>query len=179
MSVRLVILGLLQEKELHGYELKKIITDHMDDWTSIAFGSIYFALKKLSAEGLIKKVSEERDGNRPSRSIYRISGEGKQEFTKLLRKLWTETQRTNFSFDIALFFISALPIEEIKQYLKEKIIHMEKSYTYLIDHKEEHKGSKYVPSIAFSIMDHSLAHLKAELDWLKALQMKIEKGEVP
>jgi DNA-binding PadR family transcriptional regulator len=45
MSTRLVILGLLRERSLHGYEIKHIIQDHMGDWTSIAFGSIYFALK--------------------------------------------------------------------------------------------------------------------------------------
>lgn len=179
MSVRLVILGLLQEKELYGYEIKKIITDHMDDWTSIAFGSIYFALKKLSEEGLITKVIEEREGNRPSRSIYRISGEGKKEFTRLLRRLWTETERTYFSFDLALFFISALPTEEINQYLIKKINGIEKSYEYLKVHKEEHRGNRYIPTIAFSIMDHSLAHLEAELDWLKTLQRKIEDGEIP
>ena len=48
MSVRLVLLGLLHERPLYGYEIKQIIEEHMGDWTSIAFGSIYFALDKLA-----------------------------------------------------------------------------------------------------------------------------------
>ena len=68
MSVRLVILGMLQWGEMHGYELKQHIERKMGDWTSIAFGSIYFALRKLSDEGLVERTEEERHGNRPSRS---------------------------------------------------------------------------------------------------------------
>jgi DNA-binding PadR family transcriptional regulator len=178
VSVRLVILGLLQEKELYGYEIKKIITEHMDDWTSIAFGSIYFALKKLSEEGLIEKVTEEKAGNRPSRSIYRISDEGKKEFMSLLRRLWTETEEKHFSFDLALFFITALPMDEVKKYIKIKINNIERKYHFLKIHKEQHMEKHHVPPIAISIMDHSLAHLKAELDWLKSLQNRIEVGEL-
>ncbi len=50
MSTRLVILGFLRERSLHGYEIKQLIEDRMGDWTSIAFGSIYFALSKLAEE---------------------------------------------------------------------------------------------------------------------------------
>jgi len=53
MSVRLVILGLLCDRPLYGYEIKQIIEEHMGDWTSIAFGSIYFALDKLAEEGFV------------------------------------------------------------------------------------------------------------------------------
>ena len=59
MSVRLVLLGLLLDGPKYGYELKHIIEDHMGDWTSIAFGSIYFALDKLSKEEFIEKVGVE------------------------------------------------------------------------------------------------------------------------
>ena len=69
MSTRLVLLGLLRDRKLYGYELKHIIEDHMGDWTSIAFGSIYFALNKLSEEGLIEKVAVEKPGKRPSRCV--------------------------------------------------------------------------------------------------------------
>jgi Fe2+ or Zn2+ uptake regulation protein len=57
MSVKLVILGLLRERPLYGYEIKQIIEEHMGDWTSIAFGSIYFALDKLAKEGFVEKVA--------------------------------------------------------------------------------------------------------------------------
>jgi len=109
MSTRLVILGLLKDQSLHGYEIKQIIEEHMGDWTSIAFGSIYFALGKMSEEGLIKKVATEKEGNRPSRSIYQITATGRKEFLRLLREVWSEFERQYFGIDIGLAFMSALP----------------------------------------------------------------------
>ncbi len=70
----MVILGLLRDQPLHGYEIKHIIEEHIGDWTSIAFGSIYFASGKLSEEGLIEMVATEKAGNLPSRGIYQITG---------------------------------------------------------------------------------------------------------
>ena len=119
MSTRLVILGLLREQPLHGYEIKHIIEEHMGDWTSIAFGSIYFALGKLSEEGLIKMVATEKTGNRPSRSIYQITEAGRAEFLRLLREVWNEPERQYFAIDVGLAFMNALPAEEIKGYLQK------------------------------------------------------------
>ena len=86
MSVRLVLLGLLRDQPMHGYEIKQTIEDRMGDWTSIAFGSIYHALAKLTDEGMIEKAGVEQEGNRPSRTIYQITESGQAEFTRLLRE---------------------------------------------------------------------------------------------
>ena len=86
MTVRLVILGLLRERPLYGYEIKQIIEEHMSDWTSIAFGSIYFALDKLEEENFVEKVEVKQAGKRPSRSVYQITKSGRKEFLRLLRE---------------------------------------------------------------------------------------------
>jgi DNA-binding PadR family transcriptional regulator len=111
MSTRLVILGLLRVQPLHGYEIKHIIEEHMGDWISIAFGSIYFALGKLSEEGLIEMVATEKAGNRPSRSVYQITEAGRAEFLGILREVWREPERQYFSIDVGLVFMNALPAE--------------------------------------------------------------------
>ena len=87
----------------------------MADWTSVAFGSIYFAIGTMWHEGLIEKVSVEQQGNRPSRSVYRITEKGRKEFMHLLKDTWSNVERTYFSLDIGLFFLSALPIADVKK----------------------------------------------------------------
>ena len=62
MSTRLVILGFLRGRPLYGYEIKQMIEHVMGDWTNIAFGSIYFALKKLTEDGFIEKAATEQEG---------------------------------------------------------------------------------------------------------------------
>lgn len=179
MSTRLVILGLLREGPLYGYELKQIIEEHMGDWTSIAFGSIYFALDKLTQEGFIEKVATEQEGDRPARTIYQITESGQAEFVRLLRQVWREVERSYFSFDIGLFFTNALPIDELKGFLSGRIGQLEKTLAGLAAHRAEQLKNEQVPPLAAIIFDHHQAHLQAELGWTKDLLEKFERGIYP
>ncbi|MBN1797102.1 MAG: helix-turn-helix transcriptional regulator [Spirochaetales bacterium] len=176
MSTRLIILGLLQRKNLYGYEIKHIIEEHMGDWTSVAFGSIYFALAQLEKENLIRKISEEKKGRRPARSIYEISESGRKEFLILLTDVWKEAEPQYFSIDVALFFMRALPIDKVKQFIALRVNKLEKLHAYLLKHKQEQLADKNIPRLAQAIFDHSRLHMEAELVWLKDLLQKIEEG---
>lgn len=178
-TTRLVLLGLLRRQPLHGYELKHIIEEHMGDWTSIAFGSIYFALGKLEEEGMILKVATEQQGNRPSRSVYQINDAGQDEFLRLLRETWTTSERQFFSLDVCIAFMDALPIEEIKGFLKGRITGLENVLAYMGIHEEEQMSRDEVPTSAMMIFRHSRVHMDAELNWLRDLLERVEQGLIP
>jgi len=173
MSVRLVILGLLQRRPLHGYEIKHVIEDHMGDWTSIAFGSIYFALKKLSEEGLVEVAATERTGNRPSRTIYALTEVGREEFLRLLRELWGKAERQYFTTDLGLFFMDALSPDEILEHLGARLDELSRTLEHLEAHRAENMADPHVPRQARFIFDHSQAHLEAELAWTRAFQTEL------
>ncbi|HZM30144.1 MAG TPA: PadR family transcriptional regulator [Acidimicrobiales bacterium] len=59
--LELAILGLLDENDLHGYELRKRLGDLLGLRLAISFGSLYPALGRLEKAGLVKAVS-----NRPA-----------------------------------------------------------------------------------------------------------------
>lgn len=179
MSTRLVILGLLRERPLYGYEIKAIIEDHMEDWTNIAFGSIYFALGKLAEEGFIEKVATEQAGNRPSRDIYQITAAGQDEFLRLLRQVWMEFDRQLFPLDIGLFFMSALPREEVVGYMQNRVAQLEMILQHIDAHQSEQTAKDEVPALANAIFDHTRVHLQAELEWTQATLTKVEAGEYP
>jgi DNA-binding PadR family transcriptional regulator len=54
--LELAILGLLKESDLHGYELKKRLTETLGAFSSVSFGSLYPALARLEAAGAVKAV---------------------------------------------------------------------------------------------------------------------------
>jgi DNA-binding PadR family transcriptional regulator len=54
--LELAILGLLKEQELHGYELKKRLTEALGSFSSVSFGSLYPALARLEAAGAVRAV---------------------------------------------------------------------------------------------------------------------------
>ena len=178
MSTRLVILGLLRDQPLHGYEIKQIIEEHMGDWTSIAFGSIYFALGKLSEEGLIEMAATEKKGNRPSRSVYQITKSGRSEFIRLLKEVWSEPERQYFALDVGVAFMNALPVGEVKGYLRKQVAQMETDLQYLDSHQQEQMSQADIPGSAVLIFEHSRAHLIAELSWMKEILEKIEQGKL-
>ncbi|HET9443322.1 MAG TPA: PadR family transcriptional regulator, partial [Acidimicrobiales bacterium] len=54
--LELAILGLLKEQELHGYELKKRLTDTLGPFSGASFGSLYPALRRLESAGAVRVV---------------------------------------------------------------------------------------------------------------------------
>ncbi len=179
MSTRLVILGLLRERPLYGYELKQVIEEHMGDWTNIAFGSIYYGLDKLDEEGFIEQVAVEQEGRRPSRSVYQITEAGQVEFLRLLREVWGEVERHYYAIDIGLMFMEALSREEVLGYLEGRIAQLEGILHHIAEHREEQLVQPEVPPLAGMVFEHSLAHFRAELDWTRDLLSKVESGMYP
>jgi DNA-binding PadR family transcriptional regulator len=178
MSTRLVILGFLCGRPLYGYEIKQLIEHVMGDWTNIAFGSIYYALGKLADEGFVEKVGTEQEGGRPSRTVYQITDAGRKEFMHLLREVWDNVERQTFDFDIGLSFMSALPIDEVKGYLRKRVTHLEHILQYLEAHQaEELADTDHVPThLATAVFGHHRRHLQAELDWMRELLQGVEQG---
>jgi len=106
----LAILGLLQEQEMHGYEIRRRLRDELGLFANISFGSLYPALSRLERSGAVTvtesagaaatipatgSLSGERAGLRVrrsgatlgtkrSRKVYRITDAGKVLFEQLL-----------------------------------------------------------------------------------------------
>ncbi len=54
-NAELAVLGLVVEQPRYGYQIEQVIEERgMRRWTEIGFSSIYFLLKKLEKQGLIK-----------------------------------------------------------------------------------------------------------------------------
>src|SRR5918994_6143560 len=67
----LAVLGLLEENDLHGYELRKRLGDLLGLRLAISFGTLYPALGRLEKAGLVKAVS-----NKPVPTAPRIPMSG-------------------------------------------------------------------------------------------------------
>lgn len=175
--VELVILGFLRQRDYHGYELKKDIQRHMGQWTDIKFGSIYHALKKLVERGAVQKVGEERQGSRPDRTIYRVTEKGEEEFLDLLRQLLNRLQRVYLEFDTGFYFAGNLPKDEVLTLLAQR----HEQYAALIEKLQDVKQMpvhRRLPRISEVIVDHTILHLKAEMEWLTMAQKRLAREDL-
>src|ERR1700728_806705 len=50
----MAILGLLEERDLHGYEIRRQLRDHLGLLANVSFGSIYPALTRLEKSGAVR-----------------------------------------------------------------------------------------------------------------------------
>ncbi len=114
MVTRLIVLGLLAMQPMSGYAIQHYLQlNQTDQWADILPGSIYHALKRLAAEGLVTLQSTEQTGNR-TKAIYAITPAGTAEFHRLLREAWGTP---GLHFPVALYaaatFLDALPRAEV------------------------------------------------------------------
>lgn len=115
---RLVILWLLSESPLHGYQVKRILSDPgLQFWFPIEFGSIYSVLRSLAKEGYVREAAVERAGRRPRRTRYAITPRGRQYFAALLREAWRRPHSPTQPIDLALAARPELAEEELPEIL--------------------------------------------------------------
>ena len=71
----LAILGLLRERDRHGYELRKQLAELLGARGAMSFGSLYPALARLERAGLVKAVEANTRTDRPVPSSGSLAGE--------------------------------------------------------------------------------------------------------
>ena len=76
-SADLLILALLEEQDLHGYEIARRIEDRSDGTLRFTLASLYETLYRLEERGLLHGRWLERPGARRRRS-YRITESGRK-----------------------------------------------------------------------------------------------------
>lgn len=72
-----VILGLLAERPLSGYQIKKLVDIRFKFFWSESFGQIFPALKSLAIAGLVEECAQEQTGGRATKT-YRITSAGRE-----------------------------------------------------------------------------------------------------
>jgi DNA-binding PadR family transcriptional regulator len=179
MSAKLIILGLLQESPMHGYEIKqRIEREEMAEWAGVSYGAIYSALNKLARDGFVEKIGTEQVGNRPSRDVYQITEGGYSEFLRLLREALSTPEHRVTSIDIGIRFVGALPHAEAQSLLRQ---HKEILEEVLARHVKErarivkqYEHASYLEGICV-LFDHGIIHLRAEIEWLDQVLDKLER----
>jgi PadR family transcriptional regulator PadR len=71
-----LILGVLQEGDLHGYEIAKRIRTMSDSMLSYGEGQLYPALHALEAQGAIEARWVNQEG-KPARRVYTLTDAGR------------------------------------------------------------------------------------------------------
>lgn len=186
---RLILLSLLNEHDLYGYEINTILREKFVYFTKVSFSSVYYTLDKLLVEGLITK-REEKVGNRPPRFIYSITQTGRKEYMiKLMKSINREGKRIDQMdpFNLPFSLMGRMPQEIMSDFdrkqlledrkkaaetLKEELEHM---HTKVLDMDKDCKDRPELDSFTTLLIRRGIHHLEAEIKWLNEVLKSIEE----
>jgi DNA-binding PadR family transcriptional regulator len=184
--LELAILGLLMDREHHGYEIRTHLKDRLGIGGNASFGSIYPAIARLEREGLIEvaaTATEPRLGSfstgslsgeraalrgtrnstglgRRGRKSYRITELGRQQFGERLSDPATLDDARSFSLRMALFrFLTP----------NARVTLLEHRRANLVARLREiraNAANAELDSYARSVMEHAAKAVELDLAWI-------------
>lgn len=179
---RMVILGLLTLGPNHGYGLREVIEAwKMDKWADVSYGSIYPALKRMSAEGLVEPLGASRSGQRPPRTLFRITDSGRESLRGLLTRAWSGATRYVEIIDVALSFsnLGLIPDAEIVSLLELRLRRLGEFEELLHDDERTTLAaidSEPVRQAAADHFRHFQELIAAERVWTEHVRAQVIRG---
>jgi DNA-binding PadR family transcriptional regulator len=184
----LAVLGLLKERAMHGYELRKQLGAMLGPFWQVSWGSLYPSLRRMAKAGAVEKVTTEppaRTARRAARStgtrrtrstttsmssgrrknVYRITTKGEELFTAMLEESAAAVDAEHFTLKLA-FFRYLQPemrlalLERRRAYLQDKLAQFKNN---LRDYRER------IDSYTLSLQNHGMAATQSDIEWIDEL----------
>lgn len=127
-KTKYLILGLLSEESLSGYEIKKIVDVRFSFFWSESFGQIYPQLKKLNEEGLIEEMDLKETENNKASKKYSITDSGIQELKQWLEEP-VEKEVVRYEILLKMYFSNIISPDIMLAHIRE----------FQISHRQQQK----------------------------------------
>jgi DNA-binding PadR family transcriptional regulator len=203
--LELAILGLLKEQELHGYELKKRLSDTLGPLSSVSFGSLYPCLARLEAAGALKAVeafdhpapipmtgslggelaayAADRKARRGpgrgsrGRKVYGITERGEQLFEELLAAE-NQSGDDDRAFNLKLTFARHLPNEARLGLLERRRAQLVERLTKA---RAAIRASKErLDGYSHALLEHGTETTERDISWLdRLIEAEKQEGSTP
>jgi DNA-binding PadR family transcriptional regulator len=172
----LSVLELLDERPMHPYELASTMRErHHDEFIRLNFGTLYHTVEMLERTGMIASGEREKEGRRPERTVYRLTEPGRELLVKVVSDIVARPTREYVNFAAGLMFMHRLDAPQAAQLLTERVTALGATAEKLTKIMGElHAGG--VTRLALIELEHKIAMLKAERDWVRKLEREITEG---
>ncbi|WP_101697950.1 PadR family transcriptional regulator [Clostridium minihomine] len=167
-----IILGMLMQKEMSGYDLKQWMGECTSYFFDASFGSIYPALKRMEQKGYI--VCRESVEDSKFKKLYSITDIGKKDFLDWLEQP-IEFVKANHSYLVRIYFYHYLPLDVAIRNLKDFIIVLKQHLDQLNRQKQRAENMYSVKgNFAYSTIICGIHYFEAILTWCNGLVYQLE-----
>ncbi|WP_454932754.1 PadR family transcriptional regulator [Actinomyces oris] len=165
----IVVLSLLAEQPRHGYDLDRVIEQRgYRQWTSLAFSSVYYLLKRLSERGLL----EPDEGSQGRRTVFRVTEAGRRELRQAAGERVLAPAPPSAGVLPALNAYSRLDDPALMALLAQRaealLGRLDELRALRAQVDEEH---------ALAIFDYEILRQEADLAWTRSLLKKADSDE--
>jgi DNA-binding PadR family transcriptional regulator len=175
----LAVMALLYERPMHAYEMVALMRERgKHESVRFRYSSLYSVVGALEREGLIVPRETVREGRRPERTVYEITGAGREEFITWLRELLREPVKEYTQFAAGLSFLPALPPEEAIALLKERVRRLERENGEMRSRLDAAVEQWNLPRLFVVESEHELMLREAEQRWVREIVEEIEAGKL-
>lgn len=175
-AAALLLLGLLHEQPMHPYQVHQTLKQRGDDrLASITPGSVYHAMDRLESEGYVEVIGTDREGNRPQRTTYRLTGAGHDAFADRTALLLGRPRREHPSFPLALSQAHAIDRASAVDALRDRRAASAEelaSYTARYDVVRSHG----LPRRLLLDVEYDIHRIESELAWIDRLLADLDSG---
>lgn len=176
MTTRLMVLGLLSEKPMSGYEMLQVMQmSQADRWAGILTGSVYHALKKMEQEGLVALDAVEQTGHR-SKATYRLTEQGRAELLRLLGEALT-VPSVAYPTDLyaAMSFLHLLPQQDVLDAIDRQIRLVEESLAGMKAGEAAKTAVTTLPPHIRLVFENIFEQHEVQLRFLRRLRQLVEE----
>jgi DNA-binding PadR family transcriptional regulator len=180
--LELPVLGLLKERDMHGYELRKQLGTMLGPFWQVYWGSLSPTLRRLAKAGAVETVdvAQPRRRSRTSRAatparatgrrktVYRLTTAGESLFATMLEETGAAVDTEHFTLKLAFFRYLGPEarlalLERRRAYLQDKLAQLKAN---LRDYRER------IDSYALSLQNHDLLSTESDIAWIDELITK-------
>lgn len=172
VSLRYLVLGLLAQQPMSGYDIKRFLKGLSWLIGSPSFGSLYPVLRSLREEELVN-VEIVPGVDKPPRKIYSIEEAGRREL-----QAWIEqpiaSELPLKAFVMRLLLAGSFPPENLDAYLRQRRAQVATQQADLVRMTESlHTGADLGLDLA---LNYGLEMASAEVVWLDSTLAELSQG---
>ena len=167
MSISYALLGLLEQRPSHGYDLKRSYDAYFGHDKPLPYGQVYATLSRLARDGRVIAGLPE-PGAGPERKLYAITEQGEADLQAWLSR--PEAPEPHLQTILAVKVILALLLgRSAERYLDTQ------RASHLARMRELTTARRDAPLLDALLADHAIFHLEADLRWIELTAARLDQ----
>lgn len=173
------VLGLLVERPMHQYTLRRVLAERYPAHRShTSAGSIFALITRLQKEGWVDALRTEQEGNHRPRTVFGITIAGMEVFRERIDAQIREVTPGMSPFADAIAYLGALSPEQAVGALLARLAMIRQHRTALAGARQAARAEG-VADLHMLEVDLLGVQLEGEERWIGDLIARIESGNLP